>query len=361
MSETLGSASMVLEPELGVYDLSLTGIEFKDLDLSQARYPSLIDEARAPVGVRFEPCLQIRQEPVGTVKVLFEIGQEGVSFAVITPGGDDVEVVSVFDPWVTEVPPGVESVKLIDGNPRKCELVWNQEEADKAGFSRLNVLRLLCRRSGPPLSAPEEVEGGVYLAILKRLESPFGKTLRKDPGSPIPETIKILGFDSEGRRVYDLFQPGVQDGLSSSLALEPTFRCREGQIVDFSLVLDLPDGISIQFVTDPGSDQVQVAGFLPEGRPFQLAGTTVGDYGGFPNRQCTISWFQETGRQYCATSNVQEATKCYCTHGQGSSFALRATPDGISPRIAGPAMVAEFDPTVIQPPSCTPAGICITP
>lgn len=358
MSETLGSTSTVLDPEPEVYDLSLTGIWFQGSDLSQARYPSLIDGTRAPAGVQFEPCLQIRQEPVGLLKVFFEIGEEGVSF-LVTPGGD-VQTLSVFYPS-GDLPPGVESVKLVDGDSRKCELTWNQDTADKAGFSRLNLLRLFCQRAGPPLSAAEVVEGGVYLAILKRLESPFGKPNKKDPGSPIPDTIKILGFDREGRPVYDLFVPGVQDGLPSSLSLEPTFRCREGQIVAFSLVLDLPDGTDIQFVTDPGGDQVQVAGFLPEGRPFQIADTTAGDYDGHPNRKCAISWFQETGRQYCATSNHEEATKCYCTHGQGSSFSLRATPGGALPSSVPKAQVAEFDPTVIQPPSCTSTGICITP
>jgi hypothetical protein len=364
MSETLGSTILALdpEPEPGPEEgptLSLTGIWFQDSDLSQPRYPSLIDPGRAPAGVQFEPCLQIRLEPIGILKIVFEIGEEGVSF-LLTPGGD-VQALSVFNPWNGMPPPGVESVKLIDGNPRKCELTWDQGAADRAGFSRLSLVRLLCQRVGPPLSAVEEVEGGIYLALLKRLEPAFGDPHLNDPGPAVPETIKVLGFDSGGRPVFDLFEPGVQDGLPESLALEPAFRCREGQIVDFSLALDLPDEIDIQFVTEPGTDQVQVAGFLPEGRPFQLAETTAGDFDGFPNRECSISWFQETGRQYCATSNAREARKCYCTSGQGSSFGLRATPKGVLPFEAPKGTVAEFDPTVIQPPSCTPAGICITP
>jgi hypothetical protein len=361
MSETLGSLSMVLEPEPeeGPPTLSLTGIWFEGSDLSQPRYPSLIDGTRAPAGVQFEPCLQIRQEAVEILKIRFEIAQKEVSFLTLN---GDVQATSVYHPVDGMLPPGVESVKLVDGDPRKCELTWDQAAAERAGFSRLSLVRLLCQRSGPPpLTALEKVEGGLYLAILKRLEPAFGKPEIKDPGLPVPETIKILGFDQGGRPVYDLFQSGVQDGLSASLSLEPAFRCREGQIVGFSLALDLPEGIDIEFVTDPNSDQVQVTGFLPEGRPFQLGETTAEEFDGFPHRKCSISWFQETGRQYCATSNFKESRRGYCTSGQGSSFGLRATPSGVLPFDAPPGTVAEFDPTVIQPPSCTADGICITP
>lgn len=359
MSETLGSTVLALDPEPEEEPaVSFTGIWFQDSDLSQARYPSLIDGTRAPAGVQFEPCLQIREETIGILKIRFEIGQEGVSF-LLTPGGS-VQAISVFNPMDGMLPPGVESVVLVDGDPRKCELTWDQAAADRAGFSRLSLVRLLCQRGGPSLSALEQVEGGIYLAILKRLEPAFGNPHRKEPGLPVPETIKILGFDAGGRPVYDLFQAGVQDGLPTALSLEPAFRCREGQIVSFSLALDLPEGIDIEFVTDPNSDQVQVTGFLPEGRPFQLGEATAEEFDGHPHRKCSISWFQETGRQYCATSNAREARKCYCTSGQGSSFGLRATPGGVFPLDAPRGTVGEFDPTVIQPPSCTD-GICITP
>ncbi len=360
MTETLGRVRMDLdlEPEENPV-LSLTGIRFEGSDLSRPRYPSLIDPERAPAQVQFEPGLQIREEAVGLLTIRFEIAEPGVTF-LLTPFGG-VQVASVFDPWKAEVPAGVEAVTLVDGDPQKCELVWNQDAADKAGYGRLNLLRLFCQRDGQPLSAVEEVEGGVYLAILKRMEVGFAKPFCNEPGSPIPRTTKVLGFDLSGRPVYDLFMPGVQDALPSTLALEPSFRCREGQIVDFSLVLDLPDGIDLEFVTEPDGDQVEVAGFLPQGRPFQLAGTTAGSFNGYPNRMCGVSWFQETGRQYCSTSNAVEAKRCYCTQGQGSAFALRATPGGAPPFGLAPDEVVEFDPTVIQPPSCTASGICITP
>lgn len=360
MSETLGSASMVLEPEPEEEPrLSLTGIFFEGSDLSKPRYPSLIDETRAPAGVQFEPCLQIREETIGILKIRFEIDQKEVRF-LLTPGGD-VQATSVYHPMDGVLPPGVESVKLVDGDPRKCELTWDQAAADRAGFSRLSLVRLLCQKVDPALSALEKVEGGIYLAILKRVEPAFGNPKTKEPGLPVPETIKILGFDTGGRPVYDLFHTDVQDGLPAALSLEPAFRCREGQIVSFSLALDLPQGIDIEFVTDPNNDQVQVTGFLPEGRPFQLGETTAEEFDGHPHRKCSISWFQETGRQYCATSNSREASRNYCTSGQGSSFGLRATPGGVFPLDAPKGAVAEFDPTVIQPPSCTASGICITP
>jgi hypothetical protein len=241
-------------------------------------------------------------------------------------------------------------------------LVWDQGLADQAGFGPINILRLLCRREGG-LSALEEVEGGIYLAILNRPVPAFIDPDANPPGDPIEKTIKMLGFDSQGRAVFDLFRPEVQAGLEPYLTLEPAFRCREGQIVSFSLVLDLPDTIDLQFVVEPKQDegQVMVAGFVPSGRPLQLADTTAGPFNGHPRRKCSTSWYQETGRQYCATSNPEEAKRCYCTYGQGSSFALLATPGGKFPPNRKAGRFAEIDPTVIQPPSCSPNGICITP
>jgi hypothetical protein len=171
----------------------------------------------------------------------------------------------------------------------------------------------------------------------------------------------MLGFDSLGRPVYDLFLP--QNNLPAALALEPAFRCREGQIVSFSLALDLPDGVDLEFARDkpPNHDQVGVTGYLPNGHPFQLYQTAVGHFDGKSNRNCLITWAQETGRQYCAMSNPGEAKRNYCILGQSSSFGLRATPGGVPHSAVAPGKRAELDPTVIQPPSCTASGICITP
>ncbi len=282
----------------------------------------------------------------------------------------NVLVTSVLNPQGT--PGGVVSAKLVDGDPRRCELVWDQEKANEAfgGPNRIAPMRLHCRHSSDlrelSNSPLEHVEGGVYLTILNRPETPFEIRFAKEPGTPVESAIKILGFDPEGRPVYDLFQPEVLEGLIAYLALEPSFRIREGQISSFSMVLDLPPELkNIRFELEPAGTAVRVVGFEPQGRPFQLNDTTAGDFGGLPNRKCSMEWYQETGRQYCSTSNSSEARKCYCTKGQVTSFNLRATHgEEFSDILIARGLahrVAQFDPTVIQPPNCTSSGICITP
>lgn len=340
--------------------LTIAGITFEGGDLSKPRYHSLIDHSRAPAGVQFEPCLQIRDSGLAgeTFTIRFEIqSNEGVRF--VANALEEVKVSSIVEPEYL-VPPGVVSAKLVEGNPRKCDLVWKQSAAESAGFGRLNTLRLHCNfEDGTSLSPIEMVEGGLYLAILSREEALYLEPASKSPGDPVEGTIKMLGFDDVGRPRYDLFHS--QDNLSKAFTVEPAFRCREGQIVSFVMALDLPPEIDIEFVTElpPNEDQVGVVGFLPGGHPFQLFRTTVGAFGGKSRRKSTLIWTQETGRQYCATSNPEEAKRCYCIHGQNSSFGLRAAPGGLVPIERG--RMAELDPTVIQPPSCTSGGICITP
>jgi hypothetical protein len=361
MIEMLGSETASLDRDDPVTPvLTITNITFAGGDLSRPRYGSLIDHSRAPAGVQFEPCLQIRDpELAGEMfKIRFEIDSNaGVRF--VSNALEEVRVSSIVAPESFS-PPGLLSARLVGGDPRKCDLVWKQSDADSAGFSRLNTLRLFCEfEDGRSPSNVEVVEGGLYVSILKRAEDLFLNPARKSPGEPVPETIKMLGFDDIGRPRYDLFLP--QDSLPAAFVVEPAFRCREGQIVSFALALDLPPEIDIEFVREPppNDDQVGVVGFLPEGHPFQLFRTTVGDFGGKSRRKSSLIWTQETGRQYCATSNPEEAKRCYCIHGQNSSFGLRAAPGGVVPSQRG--KMAEVDPTVIQPPSCTSQGICITP
>lgn len=369
MIETLRSASVLQEGDPDSAHLTVSGIFFDEHDLSRPRYPSLIDYERAPGGVQFEPAIQIMQAGP-QLHIQYEIDPlQPVIFDVPAHDGN-VHVTSVLNPEVT--PPGVVSAKLVDGDPRRCKLVWDQEKEDEAfgGPTRIAPMRLHCRHlsdvrelSNSPV---EQVEGGVYLTILNRPETPFHIRFAKEPGTPVESAIKILGFDPEGRPVYDLFQPKVLGGLIASLALEPSFRIREGQISSFSMVLDLPPELEkIRFELEPAGTAVRVVGFEPQGRPFQLNDTTASDFGGLPNRKCFVEWYQETGRQYCSTSNSNEARKCYCTKGQVTSFNLRAT-DGehLSDLLIARGLarrVAQFDPTVIQPPNCTSSGICITP
>jgi hypothetical protein len=369
MIETLRSASVLQEGDPASAHLTVSGIFFDAHDLSRPRYPSLINYERAPGGVQFEPAIQIMQAgPQLHIQYEIDPSQPMIFDA---PDGENVYVTSVLNPEGT--PPGVVSAKLVDDNdPRRCVLVWDQEKEDEAfgGPNRIVSLRLHCRHSSEVRelsnSPVEKVEGGVYLTILNRPEMPFKIRRAKEPGTPIESAIKILGFDPEGRPVYDLFQPEVLEGLIASLALEPSFRIREGQISSFSMVLDLPPELEkIRFELEPKRTAVRVVGFEPQGRPFQLNDTPASDFGGKPNRKCFVEWYQETGRQYCSTSNSSEATKCYCTKGQVTSFNLRATDGEILSDIMiarGQAQhVAQFDPTVIQPPNCTSQGICITP
>jgi hypothetical protein len=359
MIETLGSkAASPAQEDPGTPALVITRITFQDGDLSRPRYGSLIHQDHAPAGVQFEPCLQIRETLDEPLTVRFEI-DPGVRF--VATGLGTVLVTSILDPQ-NPTPPGLVSATFVSGDLRKCDLVWDQAEADAEGFGQLNTLRLHCEfedSNHSPLTPVEQVEGGLYLAILNREESLFEMQGSNPPGEPVPETIKMLGFDSIGRPRYDLFLP--HDSLPEALVLEPAFRCREGQIVSFSLALDLPPQIELRFVTDvpPNADQVAVSGFLPSGHPFQLYQTTVGEFGGKEKRKSTVTWTQETGRQYCQTSNVREAKRCYCILGQTSSFGLRAAPHGqLVPELR---KMASIDPTVIQPPNCTSSGICITP
>ena len=361
MIETLGSkAASPVQEDPEIHALTIAGIEFEDGDLSRPRYTLLIDYEHAPAGVQFEPCLQIRDVLDNLLKVRFKIDHAaGVRF--VSNDLEEVLVSSILDPQSFS-PPGLVSATLVDGDPRKCDLVWKQSEADAAGLGLLNTLRLYCKFEDPnhsPLTPVEEVEGGLYLAILNRKEAPYLQHETNPPGEPIPGTVKMLGFDGIGRPLYDLYLP--QDSLPEALVLEPAFRCREGQIVAFDLVLDLPTGIDLMFVTDaaPNEDQVAVNGFLPAGHPFQLYETLVGRFDGKDKRRCTLTWTQETGRQYCQTSNVREAKRCYCILGQASGFGLVAAPNGqLAP---DPGRMANIDPTVIQPPNCTSGGICITP
>jgi hypothetical protein len=368
MIETLSNKTPSSDQEeLMAHDLEITGITFEGGDLSKPRYHSLIDYGRAPAGVQFEPAIQILQSPVPELRFLFEI--DPLQAAVFDADGQGtVRVTSVLNPEWT--PPGLVSAQLFEGDPRRCELIWDQNRANTAfgGSKRLAPLRLhALSTDGHELSALEKVEGGVYLAILNQVEEPFPDRVQKDRGEPIPSTIKILGFDAAGGRpVYDLFQPGVLEQLVTSLTLEPAFRVREGQMSSFSMALDLPEALqSIRFEVEPQKTEVRVFGFEPESRPFQLERAMAGPFGGLPDRMCHLDWVQETGRQLCATSNVAQARRSYCTHGQAASFELRATHEGIRSEhlfLAGEGhRVPRFDPTVIQPPSCTSSGICITP
>lgn len=321
------------QENLVIPDLEITGITFEGDDLSQPRYRSLIDHSRAPQGVQFEPGVQIISADPVPFTVLFRIDPS--ANVMFMRDGDSPVVQSVAAAPDFGPVPGL-SAELLD--PTTCRLTWNQGAAE----SPSTALRILCEHADRPSTGPELVDGGVYLAIVHRHEVGSEPIEGTAPGSPEPGTIKILGTDSQGRPRYDLFWPDVLANLSPGLELEVSFRVRKGERVELALLFSLTPGSHVQFESAAGQVIVQ-----PD-RPAQLRSAAPSDLG----EKCTLVWVQETDLQ-----TVQ---------GQVSSFFLEAS-DGELPieirfaeRAAPRARRVQFDPTVIQPPSCTSGGICIT-
>ncbi|HVG06460.1 MAG TPA: hypothetical protein VNM67_02065 [Thermoanaerobaculia bacterium] len=346
MIETLSSATASLEQEDPlIIDLEITGITFEGGDLSQPLYPSLINYDRAPEGVQFEPGLQIIALDSKPFTVLFQIGSDKVEF-MQGPGGAPVIESVAAAPDMGQME-GL-SAELTD--PRTCRLTWNQTLAASA----VTALRIRCQHSGGSVAtAPEEVDGGVYLAIVHRPDKGSEPIQGMPPGDLEPDTIKVLGTDAQGRPRYDLFLADVLTGLSPDLELEVCFRVREGHTASFSLVFSTPDNdIRFQSMSaDPSQVPVQ-----PE-RPWQLRNTGRSELGD----RCTLLWVQNTGRSACMTSSPAKG-QIHCLAGRVDSFFLEASevPPGAGEPRAALLRSVRFDPTVIQPPSCTSSGICIT-
>lgn len=327
-------------------DLEITDITFEGGDLSRPRYPSLINAFRAPAGVQFEPGIQIIH---GERDLTFLLGIDPSSEAVFESDASGLPVVeSIVSPSGSGIA-GLVERSLLDS--RTCQLTWRPGEAE----SRLTALRVRCSPTLRGATDPERVDGGVYLMLLDRPEWLPEEHPAVDPGLPVPHTIKILGTDGHKRPVYDLYLRAALDSLPTDLALEPTFRVREGHAVDFSMLF-APD-VDLRFL--PSADdfgQVAVEDF-PSGRPPQLVDAAREDAG----KECRLKWVQATGRDLC-TSSSEERGEGHCLAGQVTSFMLVA--------FVGPGSFFDVeerdkrrlvDPTVIQPPSCTSSGICITP
>ncbi|MFP5288525.1 MAG: hypothetical protein ACLGI9_22510 [Thermoanaerobaculia bacterium] len=331
MIETLRSETASThqeDPSIPV--LTVTGITFEGGDLSEPRYPSLIDYCRAPEQVRFDPGIQIIAKDPTPFTVLYAI--DPAAGVVFMRGADGLPVVqSVAAAPDFKPVPGL-SAELLD--PTTCRLTWNQAEAAWPS----TALRILCEPSGRLLTDPEQVDGGVYLAIVHRYEK--GDPIQgAEPDSPEPGTIKILGTDSHGRPRYDLFFPDVLASLPPDLELEISFRVRGGERVQLSLLFSLAPGSDVQFESVAGQVVVKPA------RPEQLQSTAVSEQG----EECTLLWVQQTDLM--------------AVQGQVSSFFLEASAGELPIEIfAERAKLRrlQFDPTVIQPPNCTSGGICIT-
>lgn len=309
--------------------LAVTGIKFDGGDLSKPRYPSLIDYSRAPAEVQFEPGVQIISADPLPFTVVYGIDPAaGVTFAQDADGLPLVQ--SVAAPAESGPVPGL-SAELL--NLTTCRLTWNQAEA----ASPSTALRILCKPGNRLLTDPEEVDGGVYLAIVHRQEEAIEPMQGTAPGSSEPGTIKILGTDAQGRPRYDLFSPDVLASLPPDLQLEISFRVRQGATVQFSLLFSLDQGGDIRFDSVDGQVVVKPA------RPEQLRSTAVSDQG----EECTLLWVQET-----------EAA----TQGRVDSFFLEASDGELPSEIFAERarrVRIQLDPTVIQPPNCTSGGICV--
>jgi hypothetical protein len=341
MVETLVTATLV---EAGVTDevVRITGITFEDGDLCKPRYPTLFDYFRAPHGVRFEPGFQILRSLLPRLRFLFQLHEDAGSEFLTDSQGHPV-VVSILDPDAGQVP-GLTAVLL---DPVTCELAWDQAEADRihGGTVKLTTLRLRCQPLGRTPTDPEKVDGGLYLAIVNHPEAVGLDLGIADPGEREEDTIKLLGSDSLGRPVYDLFRLDALTQLPGHMGLEPTFRVRQTDPpVDLACQIATLPEIDLRFVPAVGDVQaVHVLGFKPEGLPRQLLAAERLDQG----RRCRLSWAPQ-----------QNGVRNF---GESSSFYLEAVLEGqVSPSWAKwhGKVLLRLDPTVIQPPSCT-GGICI--
>ena len=302
--------------------LTITGITFEGGDLSRPRYPSLIDDSRAPAGVQFEPGIQIIAADPLPFTVLYELDPAaGVLFMRDVAGLPVVQSVAAA-PEIGPVP-GL-TAELLD--PTTCRLTWNQAEA----LSLSTALRIFCERVDRLSTEAEQVDGGVYLTIVHRQQDGIEPIQGREAGLPEGDTIKILGTDAQGRPRYDLFFPGVL--ANPDLELEISFRVRKGETARFDLLISVVPGSDVRFETSAGQVVVQPA------RPAELQSTAASDL----REKCTLVWVEETGQT---------------TQGKVTSFFLEAAADEAPFEVR--LRRVQLDPTVIQPPNCTSGGICI--
>jgi hypothetical protein len=364
-------------------------ITFKDGNLWQPRYGSLVRYDRLQK-LQIEPGLRIRTKEPLEVAITFELeAGHGVTFV---REGDRVKCRALENPEEAAIPGLVEARW---DNETRCTLVWNQSAANQIMKDRfqdidrrkeINTLRLFCQGGRTPVGEWEKnvtaVEGGLYVALLYSPQDADGPPVADaappvfpeppEGGAPLKPEIRINDIDAHGRPVYDLFRPYLESVLlDPDLELEPAFRVREGESVEIDLVLDIPD-LRLQWRDLRG--EAEVMPFSSHGRPRQLQTTKNWPMEG----RCRIRWLQETGRSTCVTGNP-DATRCYCTTGQASSFLFTAAAAPV-PGLGREDLLRRLrehpafrpgddpekffarvgiDPTVIEPPTCTPDGVCV--
>lgn len=369
-------------PQPNEVKIVLDRITFKDGKLWQPRYPSLIQYDRMR-GIQVEPALLIRTKDPLEVRIIFAI-EEGQGVTFLREEGDRVKCRSLDRPLDTEVPGLVEARWESETS---CTLIWNQAAANAYAQERfqdsnrsqeMTVLRLYCQGGSQPADKWEEavtaVEGGLYLAILYSPRE-GGRSREVDLGPPVfpdfisealhPE-VHISDIDGYGRPVCNLFCPLFErvPSLDQDVELEVAFRAREGESVEMDLTLDVPN-LGLRWKNLGGEAEVMMP-FPSHSRPWQLQSTKLLEDG----KTCRIHWLQQT----CRSNDVpgdSDATLCDRTLGRVYSFLLKvdASDKDVHQLIhkynlRNPArFVARMaiDPTVIEPPTCTPEGVCIPP
>jgi hypothetical protein len=373
------------------HKLVIPGITFEEGKLWKPRYPSLVEYGRLP-GIQVEPAIRLRAKNPREVEITFEIAEgQGVTFV---PEEGGVRCRTIDKPRDEDIPiHGLVETRL-EKEGRRCTLVWNQAAANEPMVERfqdagrrkeITTLRVFCqKKEGLPKEdeVMTAVEGGLYVALLYTprdgemppvvdLKTPGFEKPAEESVATKPE-IRVVAIDSHDRPVYDLFRPFLADTfLDPELELEPAFRVREWETVELDLVLAVQGLPGLRWKSSRGeADVIPIS--AAEGRPRPLKTTES-----WPDEgRCRIRWVQETGRSACVDGS-EEARRCYCHTGRTSSFLFSATPrlsDLVGPVpehflnhpgfLKGDNPVKflsriNIDPTVIEPPTCTPDGVCI--
>ncbi|MGH7488407.1 MAG: hypothetical protein ACREMY_22835, partial [bacterium] len=304
-------------------------------------YPSLVDYDRAPANLQLEPAIQFARPFNGVFKIVLELAEnEPARFKV----RDEKVICWALDrtPRDHEAPGEIDGLVDIKADPKRCVIVWSPAQAD--AWRHATALRILCEDE----DGKTPVAGGIYLVLINGTKRGGAvEPAAKDPGSPQPSTIKIIGIDRFGRPVYDCFK-GTQD-VPREAEIEPAFRMLEGESVDLKIALDLPGKLSHLVFKDDEREAV-VKPLCPAVRAPQLHAADLDT----ARKTCTMHWRQRTGRSICSGTNKK---RC-CTQGHASTFFFELK--SLSPDLTL-GLDMDIDPTVIQPPPCDPNGTCMPP
>lgn len=365
----------------------LSNITFEDGKLWKPRYPSLLQYDRMR-GIQLEPALLVRTKEPMVARILFDIGEgQGITFVKEEGNrGSRVKCRSLDRPLDPEVPGLVEARWESETS---CTLYWNQAAAnayaqerfqDSSRSQEMTVLRLYCQGGSEPADEWEKaataVEGGLYLVILYSpregsrsrlidLTPPNFPVVSREASQP---EVQICDFDVHGRPVCDVFRPLLEraDALDQDVELEVAFRAREGESVEMDLTLNVQD-MALRW-KDLGGE-AEVIPFGSQERPWQLQSARLLEDG----KTCRIHWLQQQACRPNGPAGESEATLGDLTVGRAHSFLLKVDTSGenveeelsqrfgLLDRHSLDRFIARMaiDPTVIEPPTCTPEGQCL--